>query len=76
MAKGTGSARLRDDTARVVAKIHGVSVRYVQMVRNGERENEAILATLVDYQVEKTALIKALEKLIPLQPNPEKYGKR
>lgn len=75
MAKGSNDKPLRDDTARIVAKIHGVSVRYVQMVRDGERENEEILATLVDYQTGKNKLIKHLEELVQITPNPEKYAR-
>jgi hypothetical protein len=75
MGKTTIKVKKRDDTARIVAQIHGVSARYVDMVRKGERENEAILATLVDYQTGKTKLIKHLIDLVPITPNPEKYAR-
>ena len=61
MAKTTNKAPERDDTARIVARIHGVTERYVQMVRNGERENEEIMATLVDFKTGKAELIKNLQ---------------
>jgi ribosomal protein L10 len=76
MAKTRNSGKLRDDTARIVAEIHGVSVRYVQMVRNGEREDEDIMATLVEFQLGKNNLIKHLTELVPLTSNPEKYARQ
>jgi len=76
MGKTTINVKLRDDTARIVAEIHGATPRYVTMVRNGERKNEDIMATLVDYAVAKSKLIRHLEKLIPITPNPEKYARK
>jgi hypothetical protein len=75
MGKTITKARKRDEIAKVVADIHGVSPRYVNMVRNGERENEEILATLVDYQQNKSKLIQTLKELVPLNPNPKKYAR-
>ncbi len=62
MVKTINKAQERDDTARIVARIHGVTKRYVQMVRNGERENEEIMATLVDFETGKAELIKNLQQ--------------
>jgi len=70
MEKHNLDRQLRDDTARIVADIHGVSIRYVQMIRDGERENEAIMETLVEYRLGKTKLIKTLTA------NPAKYGNK
>lgn len=64
VGKTTRKVKLRDDTARIVAQIHGVSTSYVQKVRNGERENEEIMATLVEYSQGKSELIQALERTI------------
>lgn len=75
MAKGRGKYKKRDDTARIVAQIHGVSQSYVEKVRRGERENEEVLATLIDYQVGKNALIKHLESLIQVSPKTKKYAR-
>lgn len=75
MGKTARKARKRDDVAQVVAKIHGVSPRYVNMVRDGERENEEILATAVEYTIGKNQLIKTLERLVPITPKPEKYAR-
>jgi len=76
MGKTMRKAKLRDDTARIVAQIHGVSISYVQKVRNGERENEEIMATLVDFEQGKTSLIRHLADLIPVTSNPEKYARK
>lgn len=76
MRKTNGNRRLRDDTARIVAQIHGVSTSYVQKVRAGERENEEIMATLVDYAVGKNKLIKQLEELVPIKTNPAKHARK
>lgn len=65
MGKTTRKARLRDDTARIIAEIHGVSTSYVQKVRNGERDNDEIMATLVDFEQGKSNLIRYLENLVP-----------
>jgi hypothetical protein len=75
MGKTARKARKRDDVAQVVAKIHRVSPRYVNMVRDGERENEEILATAVEYTLGKNQLIKTLERLVPITPNPKKYAR-
>jgi hypothetical protein len=76
MAKTSKKPRLRDDIARIVADIHGVSVSYVQKVRSGERQNEQIEATLVRYRIGQNNLIKKLEQMIPLTPQPDKYARQ
>lgn len=77
MGKTVRKDKQRDDTARIVAQIHGVSTSYVQKVRSGERENEDIMATLVDYAVGKNKLIRDLRSLIPLKKsNPQKHGRK
>lgn len=75
MRKQRRKARKRDEIAQIVAEIHGVTPRFVNMVRNGERESEEIMATLVDYQQNKSKLILHLRKLVPLTPNPKKYAR-
>ncbi len=75
MAKTRKQVRLRDDIARIVAGICGVSVSLVKKVRNGERENEEIMATLIEYQSGKSRLIKELEEMVSLTPQPEKYAR-
>jgi hypothetical protein len=75
MGKTTKKAKNRDEVAAIVAEIHGVSPRYVNMVRNGERENEEILASLVEYKQSKSKLIQHLRKLVPIKPNPKKYAR-
>lgn len=61
------SNRKRDDISVIVAEMHGVSPRYVRMVRNGERENEAILTTIMDLIEGKTALVCSVNELIPIR---------
>lgn len=75
MSKQTTTTKTRDDVATIVARMHGVSPRYVRMVRNGERNNEEILASLVEFRVAKTKLIKHLEQLVPVKANPKKYAR-
>ena len=53
----------RDDFCRKVALIHGVSPRYVTMVRNGERNNEAILASLMDLVEGEKELLDKVKQL-------------
>jgi len=75
MSKTANRVKMRDDVARIVAKMHGVTPQYVRMVRRGERENDDIMASLVDFQVAKNKLIRHLEKLVPIKPNPKKYAR-
>jgi hypothetical protein len=75
MEKPTTYRRLKDDTTRVVADIHGVSDRYVRMVRAGDREDEEILSTSIEYQQGKSRLIQHLKKLVSVTANPQKYGR-
>lgn len=57
--------RKRDDLATIVASIHGCSPDLVRKVRNGERDNEAILTTLMELTEGKTKLIAEVKRLIP-----------
>jgi hypothetical protein len=75
MGKTTIKTAKKDDTTSVVAEIHGVCHRLVQMVRKGERENEAILSTSIAYQQGKSKLIQALKEMVQLEPKPEKYAR-
>jgi hypothetical protein len=76
MSKTSRNSRLNDDTTRIVASIHGVSEDHVRRVRRGDRNNEEILATAIEYQQGKSALIEHLTKLIPITPNPRKHGRK
>src|SRR5262245_41775993 len=75
MRKTNKKRRERDDTVRIVARIHKVSKSLVKKVRNGERENEKILTTLIEYAQGKSNLIKHLESLVPIEPNPKRYAR-
>jgi len=68
--------QLRDDTARIVAELHGVSQRYVAMVRSGERDNDDIMESLIEYQQGKNKLIKHLEKLVPITSKSKKHASK
>ena len=76
MGKPISTKQLRDDSARIVAELHGVSQRYVEMVRNGERDNDDILESLVEYRMGKTKLIKHIEKLIPLDRKTKRHASK
>lgn len=67
MGKTIAKRKKPDHTARIVAGITGYSVDMVKRVRNGERHNEEIMATLVDYEQGHKKLVKYLEKLIPME---------
>lgn len=66
MNKPNARAKQRDDLATIVADMYGVSARYVRMVRNGERENEQILGTLIEMREGKNLLIQSVKELIPI----------
>lgn len=75
MAKTTSKGKKRDHTARVVADITGYSVDMVNRVRNGDRENDDIMATLVDYQQMHNKLVNHLKQLIPLEKKRDRNRK-
>jgi len=56
----------RNDLARITARIHGVSTRYVQMILSGDRDNERIFETYMTLKEGKSKLIKAVEKAVKL----------
>lgn len=76
MQKLKNKSPKRDDTAGIIARIHGVSARYVRMVRAGDRNNEEILASLVDFEVGKKVLIKSIEKVVPTPVKPKHARKK
>lgn len=76
MGKTAKQGQRRDDTARIVADICGVSTRTVQMVKKAERNNELVLEVLVEYEIGKSALIKSLEKLVPIEIKQKRYARQ
>jgi hypothetical protein len=66
MEKTTQSSIKRRDVTTIVAKIHGVSDRYVRYVINGERENDAIFSTYMEIIEQDNLLIQAVQKAVPL----------
>jgi len=75
MGKTNYTGGQRDDTAKIIGKIHGVSADYVRKVMKGERENEDIMASVIDFRMGKTKLIKSIEQLVPIHSNSEKACK-
>ena len=53
----------RDDICNKVALIHGVSPRYVRMIRTGDRDNEAILTTIMDFVEGERKLMEEVKLL-------------
>lgn len=56
----------RDDWASIVAEMYDVTPGYVRQVRNGDRNNEEILATIMDLVEGKEKLVEAVKKLVPI----------
>lgn len=56
----------RSETATIIASISPFSRRYIQMVMNGDRDNEKILTAAILYEQEKSKLIKKVKQLVPL----------
>ena len=54
----------RTDTASIIAGIAKKSPRLVNMVMNGQVENEKILTATILYEQKKNQLIKEIERLI------------
>jgi len=76
MDKTSTKRRSPDDIAQVVADITGVTPRYVNMVRDGDRSNELVEMIVVEYHLGKNNLIKYLETLVPLLSNTSRHGRK
>jgi hypothetical protein len=74
-SKARTKYKKRDELARIVAELHGVSQDYVQKIRRGERNNEEIMCTLMDLHEGKKKLIEEVKRLIPLDKKREKRPK-
>lgn len=61
----TKKRKKRSETATVIASISGFSKRHVQLVMNGDRENEQILTASILYEQEKSKLIQKVKQLVP-----------
>lgn len=66
IAKNGNMVVKRRDVASLVAQIHGVTPRYVRMVMNGERENEAIVETYMEIVEQDNLLLENIRKAVPL----------
>lgn len=56
----------RRDVPALVAMIHGVTVRYVRYVLDGERYNPAILATYMEIVEQDNLLLQSVRNAVPL----------
>jgi vacuolar-type H+-ATPase subunit I/STV1 len=63
MSKNNTTAQNRSDSARVVAEIVGVSPSLVHKVRSGDRNNDEVIAALIDYKKEKEKLIARIKQI-------------
>jgi hypothetical protein len=66
MEKTLPNSIKRRDVATLVARIHGVSERYVRYVIAGERENEEIFSTYMTIIEQDNLLLQAVRKAVPL----------
>lgn len=64
-SKQTKTRKKRSDTASVIAGISKRSPRLVNMVMNGDVENEAVLTATILYEQGKSELIKKIQQLVP-----------
>jgi len=76
MRKTKATRRKMDEVAQVVSDITGVSHRYVNMVRDGDRENKLVEMIAVEYQLGKNNLIRHLQTLVPLTESTTRYGRK
>lgn len=63
--KASRKSKRGDDTAALVAEMYGVTVRYVNMVIEGTRYNEKIVASYMQLKEGKSLLIEAVKKAVP-----------
>jgi len=54
-----------EEIVGLLARKHGVSARLVQMVINGERNNEDIFSEYMAYKQEHNLLLKSVLELVP-----------
>lgn len=76
MGNPARTRRKPDDIAQVVADITGVTPRYVNMVRDGDRNNELVETIAIEYHLGKNNLIKYLETLVPLDSKTHRNGRK
>ncbi len=76
MAKTTSNTLKLQDTTRIVAHIHGVTPRYVQMVRKGDRDDETVTESVITFEQGVSNLIKEIKRIVPITTNPGKYARQ
>jgi hypothetical protein len=64
MAKTQDNKRKIDQAIGIVAKMYGVTLSYVRMIRDGQRNNQQILDTYTKITQETSTIIKAAQKSI------------
>jgi CTP-dependent riboflavin kinase len=75
MNKTTRTTRTVDDSTRVAADIVGVSVSLVQKVKQGVRNNDEVVAALVDYSQEKKRVIEKIKQIQEVYREAAKSGR-
>lgn len=63
--KQTSKRRKNTETASTIADIAGVTPRYVRMILNGDKDNQAILDAAIIYEEGKNKLLEEVKKLVP-----------
>jgi predicted translin family RNA/ssDNA-binding protein len=75
MQKTLKNWELRDDTVRIVAEITGYSTDTVKKVRQGIRDNDEVMANLIDWGQAKKKLVGNLKAKQDLYWQAQKTGK-
>lgn len=66
----------RDYSTKIIAKIHGVSESLVRKVKSGDRNNEDVLDTTIEYKQGEQMLISNLRKKKNLYQLADSVGRR
>lgn len=56
---------IRAATVKDTAEVTGVSPRFVNMVMNGERDNEVVVSVFMELQEGRNLLLQSVKKLVP-----------
>lgn len=73
MRKTISMGQRREHVSTIVADIEGVSPRYVRMVKNGDRNDDDVMDTLLGYQQRHKKLVNYLKTLRQIERS--KYKK-
>lgn len=75
MENTTRQIQRRDDSVRVAAEIVGVSESLVRKAQSGERNNDEVLDTLIEYKKAKEKVIEKLKERQDLYREAAKSGR-